>query len=125
MLDDGAARCARSKSSQRRGSRRVGALLATYKALTISESHSCNLVERDYGAVHAENINTNEERECEALHNEQWVVHREAAEFDGRVNLAAYLSAGNSNADDVRCCASERFNHGSVAQPRVHGTAQQ
>ena len=42
----------------------------------------------------------------EVIHNEQWMVHRDAGDFDGRVDVAAYYSAGASNADDVKCCAS-------------------
>ena len=73
------------------------------------------IVEREDGAVRAENISTDEEGKREALHNEQGMVHRDAGDFNGRVDVAAYLSAGASNADDVRCCASEWLNHGSVA----------
>ena len=51
----------------------------------------------------------------EVRHNEQWVVHREAGDFNGRVDIAAYLSAGAFYADDVRCCVSEWLNHWSVA----------
>ena len=43
------------------------------------------------------------ETKREALHNEQGMVHRYAGDFNGRVDVAAYLSATASNADDVRC----------------------
>ena len=74
--------------------------------------------------MRAENISTDEGGKREAFHNEQWMVHRDAGDFDGRVDVAAYLSAGTFNADDVRCSASERLDHGSVAQSRLECTAQ-
>ena len=114
-LDDDAARCARSSRGEGQRSRRIAALLATDGAFATSQPHWRFLVEREGGAVRAENVSTNEEGKREALHNEQWVDHRNAGDFDGRVEVAAYLSAGASNADDVRCCASERLNHRSVA----------
>ena len=78
------------------------------------QPHWRSLVERKDGAVRAANISTNLKRKREALHNKQWMVHRDAIDFDKRVDVASYLSAGASNVDDVRCCASERLNHGSV-----------
>ena len=68
-----------------RGSRRVDALLATDGALAISQPHWRSLVEREDGAVRAENIITDEKGKREALHNKQWVVHRDAGDFDGHV----------------------------------------
>ena len=122
-LYDSAARSARAKRSRRRDNRQFGALLATDGAFAISQPHWRGLVELEDGAVRAENISTDKEGKLEALHNEQGMVHCDAVDFNGRVDVAAYLSAGASNADDVRCCASKRLNHESVAYSRVHGTA--
>ena len=74
--------------------------------------------------MRAKDIGANEEGAREALHNEQGMVHREAGNFNGRVDVAAYLSAGASNTDDIRRCASERLDNGSVAQSRIESTAQ-
>ena len=74
--------------------------------------------------MRAEDIDANEEGEREALHHEQGIMHRDAGDFNGRVDVAAYLSAGASNADDVRCCASEWLDNRSVAQSRLESTAQ-
>ena len=51
-------------------------------------------------------------------------MHRDAGDFDGRVDVAAYFNAGASNADDVGVCARERLNRGIVSQSRVHCAAQ-
>ena len=51
-------------------------------------------------------------------------MHCDAGDFNGRVDVAAYLSAGASNADDVRCCASKLLDHGSVEQSRIKCMAQ-
>ena len=123
-LDDNAAGCARSERSEGRSSRRIGALLATNGAFAISQPQRRSLVNREDSAVRAENIGANEEGEREALHNEQRVVYCDTGDFNGRVDIAAYLSAGSSNADDIRRCASEWLNNGSVAQSRVESTAQ-
>ena len=103
------------KGARGQRSKRICALLVTYGALAISQPHLRSLVEREDGAVRAENISTDEEGKREARHNEQGMVHRDAGDFNGRVDVAEYLSAGASNADDVRCCACERLNYWSVA----------
>ena len=123
-FDDNAARCARSKKGRKKGSGRVGALLSTDWALAVLQPHWRILVKREDGVVRAENISTDEKGKCEALHNEQWMVHSDAGDFYGRVDVAAYLSAGASDADDVRCSSSKRLDHGSVTQSRVECTAQ-
>ena len=74
--------------------------------------------------MRAEDIGANEEGEREALHHEQGMMHRDAGDFNGRVDIAANLGADASNADDVRCCASEWLDNGSVGQSRVESTAQ-
>ena len=68
--------------------------------------------------MRAEYIGANKEGEREALHEEQRVVYCDTGDFNGRVDIAAYLSAGAYNADDIRRCASEWLNNGSVAVSR-------
>ena len=123
-LDDDAARCARSERGEGQRSWRIGALLATDGTFATSQPHWRGLVEHEDGALRAENISTDEEGKREALNNEQGMVHRDAGDYNGHVDVAAYLSAGTSNADDVRCCACEWLDHGSVAQSREECTAQ-
>ena len=112
-LNDDAARCARSERGEGQRSRRIGALLATDGAVAISQPHWRSLVEHENGATRAENVGTDDKGKRKALHNEQWMVHRDAGNFNGRDDIAAYLSAGTSNTDDIRRSASEWVNTGA------------
>ena len=106
QLYDDAKLCAPSKRGERQRTRQIGALLAEDGAFAISQPHWRSLVERENGVVRAENLSTDDEGKREAFYNEQGMVDRDVNHFNGRVDVAAYLSAGPSNANDVRCNAS-------------------
>ena len=123
-LDDSAARSARAKRSRRRDNKQFSSLLAADGALEVAQSHWRRLVKRDDSAVRAQYVGAYKEGKREAFHNEQGMVHRDVGDFNRRVDVASYLSAGASNADDVRCGARERLYHRRVEQLRVHSVAQ-
>ena len=109
-LYDNAACCAGGERGRGWSSRQVGPLLATDNTLADAKSHRRRLIKREDRAMRAQYVGVYEYGKRETLNNKQQVLHRDTGNFDWRVDIAANLSAGAFNADNVRCSASERLD---------------